>query len=225
MEENVDTLEVTASAEESITADRVDVHLTLEGSSLFTGHAALKQARELRDLMERLEARAIPSSAVQLEGMEARISSKLLGKSSSALYRLRIELTDPAQLADVLQILVSLKQVELQSLDWRYSNLHAVEQRLLSQCVALGKEKARQAAQALGCELGAPHRVVELAFSVRPEERERGVLPMVGVYATAMRRRGEELDLEATHSQRVSRSARLVFHLARAHSEAPVAPR
>jgi hypothetical protein len=50
--ERPDLIEVRAESEEDEAADKVDLYVDVEGSSLFTGRMALSKAREVHGLVE-----------------------------------------------------------------------------------------------------------------------------------------------------------------------------
>jgi len=60
--ENVITVSETQAHE--IAADRADLHVTVEGASLFTGAEALKKAREVAQLVADLSASCPPPEAI-----------------------------------------------------------------------------------------------------------------------------------------------------------------
>src|SRR5687768_6317369 len=99
---NPDVIVITAKHEESISAERAVLFVTVQGTSVFTGRAALKKASEVRGLVEALESCGISESDIGLEGVRAQVSSGILGKYSSATYRLRLQCNQLDVLPDVL---------------------------------------------------------------------------------------------------------------------------
>ena len=111
---------VTAAHEQEVTAEAVHVLVTVQGMSLVTGRAALTQAKEVARLVEALGHAGIESSAVELEGVHLESASGLLGRSSAAVYRLRIRCNWLDPLPDVLGAITAAKNVRLEGLVWRY---------------------------------------------------------------------------------------------------------
>ena len=68
----------------------LDLHVTVKGSSVVSGDAALKKAKEVNQLVEALISLGVKEDAVKLQGVNIETSSGVLVKSSSASYRLRI---------------------------------------------------------------------------------------------------------------------------------------
>src|SRR5262245_16129339 len=99
MPEIVDAIVVSATHHH---ADAADLHVIVRGSSLVTGSAALKKAAEARRLVEDLAAAGLADEDVALQGVSAEVSSGLLGRSSTAQYRLRVRVRDLDRLPDVL---------------------------------------------------------------------------------------------------------------------------
>lgn len=99
--EKPDTITATVSRREELGADKVDIHVTIKGSSLITGNAALKKAREVSQLVSALLEVKIKVEDITLTSVRAESSSGILGKSTSAAYQLRIKCNDLELLADV----------------------------------------------------------------------------------------------------------------------------
>jgi len=85
-----DLIEVVANIEEDVAADGVDIQVSVDGSSLFTGRAALSKAREVHQLVEALAQVGVPENQIFVEGIRATTTSGIFSKSSSAHYSLRV---------------------------------------------------------------------------------------------------------------------------------------
>jgi hypothetical protein len=66
-----DVLVITARHEESVAADRAELLVTVHGSSLVTGRAALKKAKEVSALVEELERCGVGSQEIHLVSVQA----------------------------------------------------------------------------------------------------------------------------------------------------------
>ena len=148
-----DTLEVFATHEEELAANAADLVVTVKGSSLVTGAAALTKAREVAALVEDLIKVGMPQKDIFLEDVSAEVSNGLLSRSSSATYRLRIRCQKLELLADVLGAITSQKSTQLGGLDWRYGDEEVLKDQWLAQCARRAKERAKAIAEAFGVRL------------------------------------------------------------------------
>jgi len=158
-----DTIKISASHREEISAAHADLFVTVRGSSVVSGDQALKKAREVNQLVEALANYGLGPEAIHLQGVHIETSSGALLKSSSATYRLRIRCEKLDQLADLLDIVASQKNAALERIDWKYSEDIARE-RLLDAAIAKGKTKAGKVAAALGVKLVGVYDFLESRF-------------------------------------------------------------
>jgi uncharacterized protein YggE len=185
-----DVIVITARHEEDVAADRADVLVTVQGSSLVTGRAALKKAKEVSALVEELERRGVPLEEIHLEAVHAEVSSGLLGSSSSARYRLRIRCTDLERLPEVLGAITGARNARLEQLVWRYPESAEQQARWLAAAIAWANTKALSAATALGTRLVGIHRMTEDGL-----EEEGRFVRMGGAPGMARARAAESVDL------------------------------
>lgn len=165
--EQANLIVVMAQHEEEISAEAVDLFVTVEGSSLVTGSAALRKAKEVSRLVEALEGCGVESTAISLEGILAEVKSGLLARTSSATYRLRVRCSLDV-LPDALGAVTSAKQAHLQQLDWIYPESAEQQAVWLASCVAKANLKAEAVAKALGASLMGIHRITE--YPLRDEQ-------------------------------------------------------
>ena len=88
--------------------------MTVRGSSVISGDAALKKAKEVSQLVEALISFGLSPEAIQLLGVHIETSSGALLKSSSATYRLKVGCEKLDQLAELLDIISSQKNATLE---------------------------------------------------------------------------------------------------------------
>lgn len=206
--EKPDTIKVSAAQKHEVAADRADLHVTVEGASLFTGGEALKKAREVAQLVRELTEGGLPSADIYLQGVFADTSSGLLGKSSLARYKLRLRCADLARLADMLGVVTGQKSARLNGIEWGYPDDDGLDDRLLQECIVRANAKAALIAAALGVRL-----LGVSAFSETTPKPEAS--PRMDDGERYMRRReqvsGEELGLEVSHSKTVQVSVEIEF--------------
>ena len=130
MDSKPDTIKISASYKEEISASHADLHVTVKGSSVVGGDQAMKKAKEVNGLVEALTSFGLSPEAVHLQGVHIEVASGALLKSSSAMYRLKIECEKLDQLPDLLDIIASQKNAALERIQWKYSDEVAHERGL-----------------------------------------------------------------------------------------------
>jgi len=186
-----DVVVITARHEESVAADRAELLVTVQGSSLVTGRAALKKAKEVRALVEELERVGVSSREIHLLSVQAAVSSGLLSSSSSATYRLRIRCGDLERLPEILGAVTAAKNAHLDQVVWRFPRSAEQQARWLAAAIAWANVKANAAADALGTRVVGIHRLIEEA---REEDDRPGRLGG-GVMLARARAPSEAVDL------------------------------
>ena len=147
-----DTIKVSITEKEEISATHADLYVTVKGSSLVSGNEAMKKAKEVNQLVEALTSFGLKSEAVFLQGVHLEQAGGTLLKSSSAVYRLRIRCEDLTLLAGILDAISSQKNAALERIEWKYSEDEARE-RMLNTAIEKAKQKAEQVTRALGVKL------------------------------------------------------------------------
>ena len=201
MEYKPDTIKVSSSHKEEIFADRVDLFVTVKGSSLVSGEQAMKKAKEVSQLVEALTNFGLSPEAVQLMGVRTETSSGALLKSSSAVYRLKVKCEKLDQLAELLDIIASQKNATLERIEWKYPE-DAARERGLESALSKGKAKAEKVAASLGVKLLGVYDFMENTF-----DEERPPMPFqameMGMKARAASAPEPSLDMEIQHSKTI----------------------
>jgi uncharacterized protein YggE len=208
------TIEVTEEWVGDVAASAARVKLSIEGERLFTGDAALEQARELVKLREALESAAIPREDVRVAGVRAHVSSGLLGRHTSATYLVHVHCREIAELPAVLEVATGQKKVELTEIDWEYPTVTQKVAGWIALCVKNAAIKAEAIAEALDVDLGVVLSAAEETFA-QPEGASQA--RDIAVYDTDVRRRAslkEELaSTEFAPLRRVGVRVRLTYSL------------
>ncbi len=158
-----DTIKISASQREEISASRADLFVTVKGSSVFSGDQALKKAKEVSQLVEALTSFGLSPEAIKLQGVHIETATGALLKSSSASYRLKVTCEKLDQLAEILDIISSQKNVTLEHTAWKYNEDEAREQALLA-ALEKAKSKAEKVAASLGVKLLGVYDLIENAY-------------------------------------------------------------
>jgi uncharacterized protein YggE len=216
METKPDTIKVNASQREEIQATHADLMVTVKGSSLISGDAALKKAKEVSQLVDELTRFGLPADAIHLQSVYAEASNGVLLRSSSATYRLRIRCEKLEQFADLMGIVASQKNATFERVEWKYPDETAQETALEK---ALGKAevKAHKVAAALGVKLLGVYSLnentfdqeaprPEMTFAAQPQARGLGIVPQADLGMDIQHSKTVEVHVEIEY--RVSGFAR-----------------
>ena len=201
--ENPDTITIAITRREEVSADKVDVHVTVKGTSLVTGNAALKKAKEVSLLVGALREIGLNEDDISLRGIYTESSTGILGRSTSASYQICIRCKNLESLADILGVITAQKNARLDHLSWEYPDDHQAKSGWLQSCLAEAKEKAAGVASGLGVQLLGVH-----AFSEKWIDSEKGERPylneLAGIGAVAFAKRAAvDLGFPLSHSKRL----------------------
>ncbi|MFN8383570.1 MAG: SIMPL domain-containing protein [Anaerolineales bacterium] len=163
MDSKPDTIKITASHKEDISATHADLHVTVKGSSIISGAEAMKKAKEVTLLLEAMSRLGIKDEAFSLQGVHIEGASGMLLKSSSAAYRLKIRCEDLNQLAEMLDVISSQKNAALERIEWKYDEEEARE-RGLTAAMEKAKDKAQKVAASLNVKLLGVYDFIENAY-------------------------------------------------------------
>jgi uncharacterized protein YggE len=171
-----------------IQAIAAEAYITVRGSSLFTGQAALKKAKEIAVLVEALTGAGLEQDQILVHNISMNVESGALSKSSSAQYTLKVRAT-LEQLPDLLTVIANAKNANLQSIAWRYDEDEERDLQWIEEGLAHAKIKAERIAKGLGVKI-VGLRECRVNKSQLPQPGTVDMAPML-----AMRRRSESVDL------------------------------
>jgi len=202
------TISITATRRKEIAADKADVHVTIKGSSVVTGNAALKKAKEVNELVTALLAVGVKDDELSLRGIQIHSSGGVLTRNSSASYSLRIRCSRLELLGEILGAISAQKNASLDHLTWRYPDLASIQKEWLDNCIAEAKERAAHIAAALGVKLLAIH-----SFSEVWKDPEEVVIRTQGPVAARPQELTREIDLgfNLSHSKVVEQRVDLTY--------------
>jgi len=201
MESKPDTIKISASHKEEIFANRADLFVTVRGSSLVSGDAAMKKAKEVTQLVEALTAAGVSPEAIHLQGVRIETATGALLKSSSAIYRLKVQCEKLDQLAELLDVIASQKNAALERIEWKYPE-DAARERGMDALLAKAKLKAGKIAGALGVKLLGVYDFIENVYD------EEMPYPAFAAQAMPMRAAGKaapepSLGMDIQHSKTI----------------------
>ena len=191
METKPDTIRIISSQREEIQATHADLMVSVKGSSLFSGDAALKKAKEVSQLVDELTRYGLPVDAIQLQSVYAEAASGALLRSSSATYRLKIRCEKLDQFTDLLGIITSQKSATFERVEWKYAD-ESTREVALEKALSKAGAKAAKIAGALGVKLLGIYTMSENTFD---QEAPRPQMMTFG--AQAKTRGGMEMASQA----------------------------
>ncbi len=130
-------------------ADRADLLVTVSGSSLVTGRAALRQAREVAELVQAARAAGLDDEDVELLQVHAQPAGSRLGRAS-ATYQLRLRCRDLDRLPDVLGAVTAQRTNRLDQIEWGYPDAEEARDEAIREAVGLLRRRAAVTAEAMG---------------------------------------------------------------------------
>lgn len=204
------TISTTATRRQEVVADKADLQVTVKGSSLVTGSAALKKAKEVNDLVTALLAAGVKEDEFSLRGIQVQSSSGVLTRTSSASYSLRVRCSRLDLLGDILGAISGQKNVSLDHLTWRYPDLKPMQKEWLDSCIAEAKERATHIAVALGVKLLALHSFSEV-WKDSEQMITRAPAPAGHVQALAEVTKRIDLGFDLSHSKMVEQRVDLTY--------------
>jgi len=205
-----ESIEVFGTYHEELAADSADIFVNVAGSSLFTGRAALTQAKEVAAIVQSLKAAGLEDDAIEVVSVRAEVRSGLLGKTSSASYDLKVHCAELEQLPALLGAVTGAKNATLDRLAWCYPSGTEVEGRLLAAAASIARHKATAIASSLGVSVGALCEAREITQHDAPELAPRFAAPGTEV----LRFRSSEpveLGVQLQHRKKVTREIRLRY--------------
>ena len=209
-----DTIAVNVEVKRKVYASSADMYVEIRGHSFISGRAALKQAREVRDLVTALGEVGIAESGIEIVGIRAEVASGVITKSSSAVYRLRIELPSLDQLADALGAVTSRKNANITLLEWQYTAMEELHDELLGEAVRRAGQRAALICRELNHRNLGAHSLTE---KFKDAEDKQSYSMLASAASVDMRRRGpltaEDLGLDVTHAKTVSIDVRVEYRV------------
>jgi uncharacterized protein YggE len=212
--ENPDTITIAVTRREEVNADKVDVHVTVKGSSLVTGNAALKKAKEVSQLVGALREMGLNEDDISLRGIYTESSTGILGRSTSASYQICIHCKNLESLAGILGVITAQKNARLDHLSWEYPEDRKIRNDWLPACLAEAKEKAAAIASGLGVALLGVHTFSEKWLDSEQAERPYLAELTGSVKFMARSRAAIDLGFPLSHSKRVEMQIEAQFRVA-----------
>jgi uncharacterized protein YggE len=173
-----DSITVVATHREEVRARHADIALSVMATSLYTGEAAFKKAKELAHVVGLLSAAGLPDGNITLLGIHAGRSSPIIGRSNTATYLLRVHCPDLDILPEILGVLTAQRTVAMDELVWRYADDKAIRAKWLDGCLADARERAKRIAAGLGVKALGVHSYMEKWIEPPDEQRRVSFAPV-----------------------------------------------
>jgi uncharacterized protein YggE len=140
-------------AEGETPATEAHLFVTLTGTRLFSGGAAVREAAEVRQLVEAFRGAGARDEDVTIENVTLQTTKGLVTRSSSATIRLRARCRNLTAFPAFLDVLADAKNVQLTGTQWVYANEEGARLTCLRRCIAQARAKAEAVADELGVAL------------------------------------------------------------------------
>ncbi len=157
--DNLNYISVSETAEREISASGAKLAVRISGQSFFAGREAFKKAAEVSECVRGLSSCGIAADKIQIKNVSAQVESGFLAKSSSATYDLEVMCETMDLLGPAIATIVSLKNSNIVSIAWNYSELDRVKREILQEAVQLTNASATAIVAALGTSLAGIHRL------------------------------------------------------------------
>ena len=157
--ETLNYISVAESAKRDVTATGARLAVRISGQSFFTGREAFKKAAEISELVKGLASVGIAEDKIQIKNVATQVESGFLAKSSSATYDLEVTCESMDLLGPTIGTVASLKNSELMSMAWDYTEIEKTKREVLQEAVRLANSAATAIASALGTSLAGLHRL------------------------------------------------------------------
>ena len=157
--EALNYISVAESAQREITATGARLAVRISGQSFFTGREAFKKAVEVSECVAGLSSCGIAEDKIQIKNVFAQVGSGFLTKSSSATYDLEVSCESLELLGPAVATIASLKNSEIVSMAWNYSDVHKIKREILQEAVRSAHASANAIVSALNTSLAGLHRL------------------------------------------------------------------
>lgn len=149
MSSDCDSISVDVSERRVVAATRAVAHLKLAGASFVRGGEPHRKAKEIGELTSALRSLGIAEDAIRVTDVAAHVESGLLTKSSSATYRLTVEVPMEA-LPALIGAIGGQRNLELERLRFDYGDDPAGRDAWAASLAGKALAKANLLADALG---------------------------------------------------------------------------
>lgn len=148
-----DIITVEESFYEEVIATSAKVLLTVKGTSLISGNAAFKKAREVALIVDALKSAGVEESDLKLTSVRVEVNAGVLTKFSSVNYSLEVHCKNLDKLGDVLGAIASAKSAIVDGLEWDYPDSQEDKDRWIRTALARAKSRAEVIADSLGVKI------------------------------------------------------------------------
>lgn len=210
-----DIITVEESFYEEVVATGARVQLTVKGTSLVSGNAAFKKAREVALIVDALKSAGVEESDLKLTSVRGEVNAGVLTKFSSVNYSLEVHCKNLDKLGDVLGAIANAKSAILDGLKWDYPDNQDDKDRWLRTALTRAKGRAEVMADSLGVRLGGVYESVSAFWNEWNHEGNQGALSNMPRMKMMSRAREENVGLgfALTGSEKRGVSVRVDFKI------------
>lgn len=144
-------LKVQETAEAEIDASRAFVMIQVKSQKVAFGNAALSASDDLKAVIEKIK-QVDDSIEIDTESVSTESGSGLFGKNSSALYTLKLTITELDKIGQVLGICSDGKNISVKSVRWDYDE-DGPKLELIKEAMKKAKHKADEMMSVINYEI------------------------------------------------------------------------
>ncbi|WP_038166475.1 SIMPL domain-containing protein [Verrucomicrobium sp. BvORR106] len=207
-----DTITVQKSLTVTVRPASASLELEVRGESYYSGREAFAKAKELRLLVEELKSAGVPEDKVTLQSVSLSSKSGKLLSSSEVSYLLKIVDVTMDKLSVVISVVARQKNVMLDCVQWDYSGLEALKDRLYGEAAVQAKAQAVDVAAKLNVALLGVYEMTATWQEPAGSSHTQGISGM-RLSKTTRVREPEDLGLSLNHEESLSLTLKCKFRL------------
>ena len=133
--------------------ENANITITMTSASVVSGHEALNTSQEIRGLVSELITQGVREDHISVEHMFIQSKTRKIFHASTAKFTIKVASIRREEVPNVLKVIASQKDIELDDIEWVYDDLDAKKSELLQQAVRTSVQEARKLCQVLGVQL------------------------------------------------------------------------
>lgn len=136
-----------------VSPNKANFGVKIASSSIVFGDEALKTSKEIRSFVRELTSLGIREDCISVENVFIQSKTRKIFNSSTAEFTIKVTNVEKEKLAEVLNAIAAQKEIELQDIEWIYSELEKKKAALLRRAAQASKQQAHELCHVLGVNL------------------------------------------------------------------------
>ena len=218
MESKPDLIKIYSEVTASIKATTAEFLVRIDGESFFTGNTAYKKSKEVASLVQALsEMAGIEEDKVFLQSVRAEKSTGIVGRSSKAIYVLKVVCEDLDDVGNALGAITSRKNAKLASVKWNFDESEETREKWLIAALEKAAQKAEKVARALNVKITGVHsfgeKYISTDMQLSGSYAGEGAARVKSKRGLAARVTSESLGLQVQHEKEVTMAVEVEFRV------------